>query len=107
MTSVNAVVDTVTSKVVTDNVETVGYAVAGFVVYYLIAPHLAPYLAKVPLVKDIPLEFQPVLVSIVVVGAGYFMKSKEVMALGSGMAVSGLIMSLAPKAISAISGGKN
>jgi len=107
MSSVNAVVDTVASKVVTDNIEPVAYGVAGAVVYYLIAPYVAPYVAKIPLLNQIPSEFQPVVVATLVVAGGYVLKSKEIMAVGSGMAFAGLFMGLAPKAISAVSGAKN
>jgi hypothetical protein len=57
MTNANAVIDAVSKEVVFDNVEPLAYAIGGAVVYYLIAPHIAPLLAKVPFFNQIPVEF--------------------------------------------------
>lgn len=106
MVEVNAALDAVTKKVLVSNFEPVLYGVAGAVAYYFVAPYITPYLDKIPVINQAPAEFQPVIVAAVVVLAGYLLKQNEVMALGSGMAMSGLIMALAPKAVDTVSSKK-
>lgn len=103
MTNANAVIDAVSKEVVFDNIEPLAYAVGGAVVYYLIAPHISPLLAKVPFFNQIPTEFQPLGVAAVVVVLGYMMKQKEIMMLGGGMAFASLFSAFAPKALNMVS----